>query len=181
LLEVKVKFNNIVHSRYKETIGRVDLRRCFDIHSRAWVLLSKTINDPWGKPIDIHSFLGYLIENRLYLGELGTMIRKIQSIFAKVKNGKIRKNEAAVNLAEMSSVAQRIKATMAGVFKIDITEINEETSADNIDQWSSLEHVDFILNLQKEFDIEFSDSQIVEMLSYKTVVQNVYAAINGKN
>ena len=108
------------------------------------------------------------------------MIRKIQSIFAKVKKGKIRKNEAAVNLAEMSSVPQRIKATMASVFKIDINEINDETSADNIDQWSSLEHVDFILNLQKEFDIEFSDSQIVEMLSYKTVVQNVSAAINGK-
>ena len=36
--------------------------------------------------------------------------------------------------------------------------------------------------MQKEFDIEFTDSQIVEeLLGYKTVVQAVTAAINGKN
>jgi len=64
---------------------------------------------------------------------------------------------------------------------MDINDINEETSADNIEQWTSLEHVDFLVNLQKEFDIEFTDSQIVEMLSYKTVVQNVTAAIKGEN
>jgi acyl carrier protein len=75
---------------------------------------------------------------------------------------------------------QKIKAIMANVFKIDINEINEETSADNIDQWTSLEHVDFLVNLQKAFDIEFSDLQLVEMQSYRSVVQNVSAAIKGK-
>ena len=109
------------------------------------------------------------------------MIRKIQTILSKVIKAKIRKDEAAINVDELSSVEQKIKAIMANVFKIDINEINEETSADNIDQWSSLEHVDFILNLQKEFDIEFTDSQIVEMLSYIAVVQNVRAAITAKN
>jgi acyl carrier protein len=78
-------------------------------------------------------------------------------------------------------VKKRIKAIMAKVFKIGINDISEETSADNMDQWTSLEHVDFLVNLQKEFDIEFTDSQIVEMLSYKTVVQNVRAAITEKN
>ena len=109
------------------------------------------------------------------------MIRKIQTIFSKVIKAEIRIDEAAINVDDLSSVEQKIKAIMANVFKIDINEIDEETSADNIDQWTSLEHVDFLVNLQKEFDIEFTDSQIVEMLSYKTVVQNVTAAIKGIN
>ena len=81
----------------------------------------------------------------------------------------------------LTSVEQKIKAIMAKIFKIDINDVNEDTSADNVDHWNSLEHVDLLVNLQKEFDIEFTDSQIVEMLSYKTVVQNVTAAIKGKN
>jgi acyl carrier protein len=109
------------------------------------------------------------------------MIRKIQTILSKAIQAEIRENEAAIDVDELSSVEQKIKAIMVNVFKIDMNEINAETSADNIDHWTSLEHVDFLVNLQKEFDIEFTDSQIVEMLSYKTVVQNVTAAIKGKN
>jgi acyl carrier protein len=109
------------------------------------------------------------------------MIRKIQTLFSKAKTAEIREEEAAINVDDSASVDHKIKAIMAKVFKIGINDISEETSADNMDQWTSLEHVDFLVNLQKEFDIEFTDSQIVEMLSYKTVVQNVRAAITEKN
>jgi acyl carrier protein len=109
------------------------------------------------------------------------MIRKILTTLSKLIKAKTREDKVAKSVDELSSVEQKIKAIMANVFKIDINEINEETSADNIDQWNSLEHVEFLVNLQKEFAIEFTDSQIVEMLSYKSVVQNVSAAIKGKN
>ena len=108
------------------------------------------------------------------------MLRKIQTILSKVVKAEIREDEAVENEDELSSMEKKIKAIMANVFKIEINEINEETSADNVDHWTSLEHVDFLVNLQKEFDIEFTDSQIVEMQSYKTVVQNVMTAITGK-
>ncbi len=109
------------------------------------------------------------------------MLRKIQTILSKVIKAEIREDEAVKNDDELSLMEKKIKAIMANVFKIEINEINEETSAANVDNWTSLEHVDFLVNLQKEFDIEFTDSQIVEMLSYKTVVQNVTAAIKGIN
>ena len=109
------------------------------------------------------------------------MIRKIQALLSKAKTVETRKDESAIDVDDSASVEKRIKAIMAKVFKIGINDISEETSADNMDQWTSLEHVDFLVNLQKDFDIEFTDSQIVEMLSYKTVVQNVRAAITGKN
>ena len=110
------------------------------------------------------------------------MTRKIKAILSKILKAEIREDEAPVNIDQLTSVEQKIKAIMANVFKIDINEINAETSSGNVAQWTSLEHVDFVLNLQKEFDIEFTDSQIVEeLLRYKTVVQTVTAAIKGEN
>ena len=110
------------------------------------------------------------------------MIRKIKAILSNVTKAEIHEDEVPDTIDQSKSVEQKIKAIMAKVFKIDINVINKETSADDIAQWTSLEHVDFILNLQKEFDIEFTDSQIVdELLSYITVVQSVKAAIEAKN
>ena len=110
------------------------------------------------------------------------MALKIKSILSKVLKSDDSDDEAPGIVDQSTSVEQKIKAIMVSVFKIDIREINEETSSDNVPQWTSLEHVDFVLNLQKEFDIEFTDSQIVEeLLSYRTVVQTVTAAVKGKN
>jgi acyl carrier protein len=110
------------------------------------------------------------------------MALKIKSILSKVIKTDHSEDEAPVIVDQSTSVEQKIKAIMVSVFKIDISEINEETSSDNVPQWTSLEHVDFVLNLQKQFDIEFTDSQIVEeLLSYKTAVQTVEAALQEKN
>ena len=107
---------------------------------------------------------------------------KLKAIMSKVFKSDNNEDEASVNVDQLTSVEQKIKAIMVSVLKIDINEINEDTSSDNVAQWTSLEHVDFVLNLQKEFDLEFTDSQIVEeLLSYKTVVQTVDAALQEKN
>ena len=81
-----------------------------------------------------------------------------------------------------TSIETRIKTIMAKVFKMDLKDINEDTSPDTVHRWTSLEHVDFVLNLQREFGIEFTDSQIVEdLLSYKTVVKTIKAVLAEKN
>lgn len=108
------------------------------------------------------------------------MFRKIQTVIAKAKKAQNREDKTAVDLDGSASLEMKIKRLMASVFKMDINEINAETSAETIDQWTSLEHVDLLVKLQQEFEIEFTDSQIVEMLSYKAVVQNVEAALADK-
>ena len=80
----------------------------------------------------------------------------------------------------LSPVAQKVKSIMAETFKVEPNAINADTSPDNLDQWTSLKHVDLVLNLQQAFDIEFTDSQIVEeLLTYKTIVQTVEAALTS--
>ena len=104
------------------------------------------------------------------------MITKIRALISKISNAGNREDKLAADIDELSLVEQKIKTIMSMVFKIDINEITE-----NIDRWTSLEHVDFLVNLQKEFDIEFTDSQIVEMLSYRSVLNNVITAVTRNN
>ena len=99
---------------------------------------------------------------------------------SKAGKAQVSKAESVVTADDAASLEMRVKAIMAAVFKIDINDINDETSSDTIDQWTSLEHVDFLVKLQTEFEIELTDSQIVEMLSYPAVVQNVEVALAAK-
>ena len=87
---------------------------------------------------------------------------------------------SAENGDQMPFVEQKIRSIMAETFQVDPEAINEDTSPDNLDRWTSLKHVDLVLNLQQAFDIEFTDSQIVEeLLAYKTIVQTVKAALTS--
>ena len=113
------------------------------------------------------------------------MAKKIKALMARVFKPEtilIDTEALRADVDQSGSIEQKIKTVMAQIFKLDINDINEDTSPDNVHQWTSLEHVDFVLNLQQEFDLEFTDSQIVEdLLSYKTVVRTIKTALQEKN
>ena len=47
---------------------------------------------------------------------------------------------------------QRIKNVMASIFKVDISEIDENISPDTLENWDSLGHMNLIVALEEEFD-----------------------------
>jgi acyl carrier protein len=63
----------------------------------------------------------------------------------------------------------KIKEVMAKVFDLDITQIGEDASPDNISNWDSLHHMTLILALEEAFNIELTEDQIVEILNYKLI------------
>ena len=54
------------------------------------------------------------------------------------------------------------------VFDDDDIEIKPETTADDIDGWDSLSHVNLVLAIERNFKIKF---KLSEMLSWKNVGQ----------
>lgn len=64
---------------------------------------------------------------------------------------------------------ERIKKVMAAVFQVDVSKINEESSADNIGNWDSLKHINLVIALEREFKIEFDDRDAMKMLNYKLI------------
>lgn len=58
---------------------------------------------------------------------------------------------------------------MADIFHIAPEMIGEDTSVDSVDKWDSLTHLNLILALEQEFDVSFSEEEVVESLNYPLV------------
>ena len=63
----------------------------------------------------------------------------------------------------------RIKKIMSNVFNINVDSINNESSPDNIENWDSLKHMNLIIALEEDFDIEFDDNDIENLLNFQLI------------
>lgn len=65
----------------------------------------------------------------------------------------------------------RILRVVSLVMEVPIEKLNKESSPDNVENWDSLKHMNLILALEEEFDVTFSDEEIVELLSVEIIVE----------
>ena len=63
----------------------------------------------------------------------------------------------------------KLKKIFSEVFEIKISEINDDSSADNVKKWDSLNHTNLILSLEDEFKISFTADEIIDMLNFKLI------------
>jgi len=68
-----------------------------------------------------------------------------------------------------NNIEDRIKNVMSAVFEIPIQEINDQSSSDKIVSWDSLKHMNLVIALEEEFEMEFSESEIPEITNYKAI------------
>ena len=69
-----------------------------------------------------------------------------------------------------NNIAKRIKNVISAVFEISIEEIGDESSPDTIESWDSLKHINMIVALEEEFNVEFTDDNITEMINMKLIL-----------
>ena len=69
-----------------------------------------------------------------------------------------------------NSVEDRLKNVMSSVFGIPKNDIQDDASPDTIDSWDSLKHMNLIVALEEEFETEFGDHDIIEMMNYKLII-----------
>jgi len=72
---------------------------------------------------------------------------------------------------------ERLQEVFQDVFDDDEIELSDETTADDIDAWDSLTHVQLIVAVEKEFGLKFST---VEVMKLKNVGEFI-ALINKKS
>ena len=63
----------------------------------------------------------------------------------------------------------KIKRVFSNIFGIPLNEINGQTSPDTIENWDSINHMKLITALEEEFDVEFTDEEILEMQNVKLI------------
>lgn len=65
----------------------------------------------------------------------------------------------------------KLQNIMSSVFKLPVESIDENSSPDNIDSWDSLKHMNLILALEEEFNVSFTEDQVVEILGFELIVE----------
>lgn len=60
---------------------------------------------------------------------------------------------------------------MSIVFEEDIEKIKDNASPDNLENWDSLRHMNLVVALEEEFDLEFDDEEIVEMMNMELILE----------
>ena len=63
----------------------------------------------------------------------------------------------------------KIKEVFSNIFWTPLNEINGQSSPDTIENWDSINHMKLIIALEEEFDVEFTDEEILEMQNVKLI------------
>ena len=73
-----------------------------------------------------------------------------------------------VKLIKMN-IDEQIKKVVESVLSISDFSDESKISSDQILSWDSLRHIQLIFSLEEEFDIEFNDLEINEMINLKSI------------
>ena len=60
-------------------------------------------------------------------------------------------------------IYERLNTVFRDVFDDDEIEVCETTTADDIEDWDSLEHINLVAAVEQEFGIKFSMAQVMGM------------------
>ena len=69
-----------------------------------------------------------------------------------------------------SDTEKRVRSIISKLFRLPPEGIGSNTSVDTIEKWDSLNHIKLVLALEETFQIEFTEMEIVEMMSYDLVM-----------
>ena len=69
-----------------------------------------------------------------------------------------------------NNIEERLKIVLSVVFDIPIGKINHQSSSEAIEAWDSVSHMNLVIALEEEFDIQFEESDILEMQSFEIMV-----------
>lgn len=76
---------------------------------------------------------------------------------------------------------EKIKQIMSDIFFINTSDITENSSQDTIENWDSIGNLNLVTALEEEFEINFTDDQIIEMLNFKLVCEITKEVILNKS
>ncbi len=74
-------------------------------------------------------------------------------------------------------VYEKINEVFRDVFEDDDITVNDATTADDIDDWDSLEHINLMNAIEQEFGIKFTMGQIVSMKNVGEMVDIVMSKL----
>jgi acyl carrier protein len=73
----------------------------------------------------------------------------------------------------------QLKEVVSNVLGVPVDLINDDTSPDTIDKWDSLSHLNLVMAIEAEFDVELTPEDSMDMLSFKLIRMILSDALNN--
>ncbi len=65
---------------------------------------------------------------------------------------------------------QRVLRIVSNVLGQPVESLDGASSPDTVESWDSLNHMNLVLALEEEFGVQFSDDQIMQLLSVDAII-----------
>lgn len=75
------------------------------------------------------------------------------------------------------AIYEKLNEVFQDVFDDDSITVNAETTADDIEDWDSLEHINLVSAVEITFGVKFTMAQVVGMKNVGEMVDVILAAI----
>lgn len=67
----------------------------------------------------------------------------------------------------------KVYQIVASIFNVSVENVDENSSPDTIEEWDSIKHMNLVLAIEQEFNVQFDDEQAVMMLSVELVLETL--------
>ena len=78
----------------------------------------------------------------------------------------------------MLDLDKRILLIMSEVFDLDEDKIDDDSSTNSLSEWDSMNHMNLIVALEEEFQCEFDEDDIENMVSFKIIKSTIEKILN---
>ena len=78
-------------------------------------------------------------------------------------------------ISAADDLGQRLREVMSAVFGIDPTVIAGDASSATIAEWDSVRHLQLMLALEEEFNVQFDADELVSLRTVPLIIQRLRA------
>lgn len=76
---------------------------------------------------------------------------------------------------ERNEIYEKLNEIFRDVLDNDEIELKDETAADDIEEWTSLTHIQLIVEIEKAFKLRFTSEEILEWNNVGEMVDSILA------
>lgn len=81
---------------------------------------------------------------------------------------------------DREEIFRKLNTIFKDILELDEVELGDNTTADDIDEWDSLSHIQLIVAVEKEFGIKFSSFEIKSLTDVGDFVNCIISKLKKK-
>ena len=74
---------------------------------------------------------------------------------------------------ERTEIYDKLNEVFCDVFDLDEVQLTDSTSADDIEEWDSLSHIQLVVTVEKTFGIKFTSHEIMKWKNVGEMVDSI--------